>query len=173
MIVILASHWRKMLLARKLAQPFIIMAFGLAWLQTLLMQDTAWLPLPAKSDPRSRVAGWEPIASRLDDLRESQKPDVLIADAYKEASIFSYYLPHKDFIYTLRHSPPANQYDLWPGYADTHPKRALWITAANNSPQNLARDFNTITWIERDIVTFRGKRLREYDVYLCENKPTP
>ena len=173
LIVILASHGRKMILARKLAQPFIVLAFGLAWVQTLLMQDTAVLPLPAKADPMSRVAGWEEIATRLDELREDRKPDVLIADAYKEASIFSYYLPHKDFIYPLRHTPPANQYDLWPGYADAHPKRALWITAANNSPQNLARDFNSITWIERDIVTFRGRRLREYDVYWCENKTAP
>jgi 4-amino-4-deoxy-L-arabinose transferase-like glycosyltransferase len=172
LIVILASHWRKMLLARKATQPFIVLAFGLAWLQTLLMQDTVWLPLPAKSDPMSRVAGWEQISARLDELREQQHPDVFIADAYKEASVFSYYLPHHDFIYTLRHSPPANQYDLWPGYADANPKRALWITG-ESTPAAMRNEFNSITWLERDYIYFRGKRLREYDVYLCENKPSP
>ncbi len=172
LIVILASHWRKMLLARKMAQPFIILAFGLAWLQTLLMQDTAWLPLAAKSDPMSRVAGWQEIAARLDELRESQQADVLIADAYKEASVFSFYLPHQEFIYTMRHSPPANQYDLWPGYADAHPKRALWITG-EPTPAAMKGEFSSITWLERDYVNFRGKRLREYDIYLCEGKTQP
>lgn len=172
LLIILASHWRKLLLARKATQPFIVMAFGLAWVQTLLMQDTSWLPLPAKADPMSRVAGWQKIAARLDDLRENEHPDVLIADAYKEASVFSYYLPHQDFIYTLRHSPPANQYDLWPGYAEAHPKRALWITG-EPTPAALKKEFNSITWLERDYVYFRGKRLREYDVYLCENKANP
>ncbi len=64
----------------------------------------------------SRVAGWREIAARLDDLRESEHADVLIADAYKEASVFSYYLSDQKFIFSLRHSPPANQYDMWPGY---------------------------------------------------------
>lgn len=172
LIVILASHWRKLLLARRSAQPFIILTFGVAWLQTLLMQDTSWLPLPAKSDPMSRVAGWREIADRVEDLRESQQADVLITDAYKEASVFSYYLPHQQFIYTLRHTPPANQYDLWPGYKEAHPKRALWITG-EATPAAMEGEFNSITWLERDYVYFRGVRLREYDIYMCENKPQP
>jgi len=168
LLVIMASHWRKLLLVRRTTQPFIIFAFGFAWLQTLLMQDTTWLPLKAGMDPMSRVAGWHEIAARLDDLRESEHADVLIADAYKEASVFSYYLPNQSFIYTLRHSPPANEYDLWPGYPTN--QRTLWITG-EPTPAALKKEFNSITWVERDIVYFRGKRLREYDVYLCENKP--
>ena len=170
LIVILASHWRKLLLVRKATQPFIIMAYGFAWLQTLLLQDTSWLPLPAKSDPMSRVVGWKVIAVHLDELREREHADVLIADAYKEASVFSYHLPHQNFIFTLRHTPPANQYDLWPTYPTN--QRALWITG-EPTPAALQGEFNSITWLERDIVYFRGKRLREYDVYLCENKPQP
>jgi 4-amino-4-deoxy-L-arabinose transferase-like glycosyltransferase len=170
LLVILASHWRKMLLARRKSQPFIIMAFGLAWLQTLLMHDTPLLHLPPKLDPIGRVVGWREIATHLDDLRQSQHADVLIADAYKEAGVFSYYLPDQGFIYTLRHSPPANQYDLWPGYPTN--QRALWITG-EKTPVALERDFNSITWVERVIVFFHDKPFREYDVYLCENKAQP
>ncbi len=43
----------------------------------------------------------------------------------------------------------------------------LWITGEPTSAA-LKKEFNSITWLERDIVTYRGKRLREYDVYLCE-----
>lgn len=166
LLVILASHWRKMLLVRKKAQPFIVMTFGLAWLQTFLLQETSWLPLPARMDPMSRVAGWQEIAGHLDDVRESQHAYVLIADAYKEASILSYYLPAQDFVYTLRHDPPANQYDLWPGFPTDKP--ALWITGEPNTLA-LQGQFKSITWLERDEVYFRGRLLREYDVYLCKN----
>jgi len=169
LIILLASHWRKMLLTGVKGQPFIILAFGFAWLQTLLMHDTQFLHLPQKMDPMGRVAGWSQIASRLDGLRNEQHADVLIADAYKEASVFSFLLPDKAFIYTLRHSPPANQYDFWPGYTEAHPKCALWITG-ESSPTALQHDFNTITFVERVVVSFHGKPFREYTIYRCENR---
>jgi len=180
LIIIMASHWRKMLATGTRAQPFIILAFGLAWLQTFVMHDTEFLPLPQKMDPMGRVVGWSEIASHLNDLRQEQHADALIADAYKEASIFSFLLPDKQFVYTLRHDPPSNQYDFWPGYkvvvptlpgqALVLPHRALWITG-EPTPYALQRDFNTITLIERVVVSFRGKPFREYTIYLCENKP--
>jgi hypothetical protein len=66
--------------------------------------------------------------------------------------------------------PPANQYDLWPGYPTD--RRTLWITN-EPTPYAMEAQFNSITWLEHDIVYFRGRRLREYDIYLCENKPQP
>jgi len=78
-------------------------------------------------------------------------------------------LPDKAFIYTLRHSPPANQYDFWPGYTEAHPKCALWITG-ESSPTALQHDFNTITFVERVVVSFHGKPFREYTIYRCENR---
>jgi 4-amino-4-deoxy-L-arabinose transferase-like glycosyltransferase len=170
LLVILASHWRKMLLVRKRSQPWIIITFTFAWLQTLLMQDTASLPLPPKLDPMSRVAGWPEIAAHLGELRDSEHAGVIIADAYKEAGVLSFYLPSQPFVYTLRHTPPANQYDLWPGYPSN--LRAIWITG-ETSTYALQHDFNSITRIERDIVYFRGRPFREYDVYVCENRAKP
>jgi hypothetical protein len=169
LIIVMASQWRKILAKGSNGQPYIILAFVFAWLQTLLMHDTQLLPLPQKMDPMGRVAGWSEIAARLNDLRGERHADVLIADAYKEASVFSFHLPDKAFIYTLRHSPPSNQFDFWPGYAEAHPKRALWITG-ERSTSALQPDFNTITFVERVVVSFHGKPFREYTIYLCENR---
>jgi hypothetical protein len=77
-------------------------------------------------------------------------------------------LPDHAFIYTLRHSPPSNQYDFWPGYAEAQPKCALWITG-EPTPAALRNDFNTITFIERVVVSFHGRPFREYTIYRCEN----
>jgi len=170
LIIIVASHWRKMLATGTRAQPFIILAFGLAWLQTLVMHDTEFLPLPQKMDPMGRVVGWSEIATHLNDLRQEQHADVLICDAYKEASIFSFEMNGQPFIYTLRHDPPSNQFDFWPGYPTEAPHRALWITGEPTT-YALQHDFNTITFVERVAVSFRGKSFREYTIYLCENKP--
>ena len=169
LIVLMASVWRKMLVARGKGQPFIIIAFTFAWLQTLLMHDTEFLHLPQKLDPMGRVVGWTEIASHLDDLRAQEHADVLICDAYKEASIFSFEMPGQPFIYTMRHVPPANQFDFWPTYPTAAPHRALWITG-ESSADALRSEFNTITFVERVVVSFKGKPFREYTVYLCENR---
>jgi 4-amino-4-deoxy-L-arabinose transferase-like glycosyltransferase len=172
LIIILAARWQKMLSSGRGYRPFIIVAFVLAWLQTLLLHDTAWLHLPRKMDPMGRVTGWSEIAAHLADLRRERHADLLIADGYKEASVFSFPQSVRGFAYTLRHSPPSNQFDIWPGYPTEAPHRALWITA-DTSTFALRRDFNTITFVERVIVIFHGKPFREYTVYLCENKPQP
>jgi hypothetical protein len=172
LIIIMAAQWRKMLASGTRGQPFIVTAFVFAWLQTLLMHDTRFLHLPQKMDPMGRLAGWSEIAARLNDLRGEQQADVLIADGYKEASVFSLHLPDQAFIYALRHSPPANQFDFWPGYPKEAPHRALWITGGH-STSALRHDFNTITFVERVVISFHGKPLREYTIYLCENKDQP
>jgi hypothetical protein len=169
LIIIMAGQWRKMLATGTGGQPFIVIAFLFAWLQTVLMHDPEILHLPQKMDPMGRVVGWSEIAAHLDELRVEQHADFLIADAYKEASIFSFHIPDKPYIYTLRHDPPSNQYDFWPGYPAEPSHRALWITGESSSIA-LQHDFNTITLVERVIVSFHGKPFREYTVYLCENK---
>jgi len=169
LIIIMAARWRRALVAGTAGRFFIVTAFVFAWLQTLLLHDPEFLQLPQKKDPMGRVVGWSEIAAHLNDLRREQHADVLIADGYKEASVFSFHLPDKAFIYTLRNSPPANQFDFWPGYREAAPRRALWITAAKDT-SDLQPDFNTITPLERVVIGFHGKPFREYTIYRCENR---
>ncbi len=172
LIILMAARWRDVLAASdRVNLGLVTAAFVLAWLQTTLMHDTEFLPLKQKLDPMGRVVGWSEIATRLDQVRREQHVDVVIADAYKEASVFSFHFPDHAFIYTVPNSPPANQYDFWPGYREAHPQRALWITlTGETSTVVMQSDFNTITPIEYLVVTFRGKPFRKYTIYLCENK---
>jgi 4-amino-4-deoxy-L-arabinose transferase-like glycosyltransferase len=167
LIIVMASQWRRILAARSTGQPFILIAFVCAWLQTLVLHDPEFLHLPQKLDPTGRVVGWSEIGQHLGQLRKEQQADVLIADAYKEASVFSFHLPDQAYIYTLRHYPAANQYDFWPPYPRDRP--ALWITGQTNTGA-LQADFNRITPLERVVVFFHGKPFREYTIYRCENK---
>lgn len=168
LIILLAARCRQML-AKGAVPVFVVVAFLLGWLQTVLLHNPEPLHLPQKMDPLGRVVGWSQIADRLNMLRQEQHADVLIADAYKEASVFSFHLPDKAFIYTLRNSPPANQFDFWPSYPTGAPHRALWITGEKTTA-TLHKEFNTITLLERVIVSFHGRPFREYTIYLCENR---
>jgi 4-amino-4-deoxy-L-arabinose transferase-like glycosyltransferase len=167
LFIVLAARWRSFL-EKSRGRGFMIAAFLFAWAESLFLYDTRLLHLPPRLDPMGRVVGWTEIAEHLNQLRHEQQADVLIADAYKEASIFSFHLPDKKFIYTKKHVPPANQFDFWQPYPTAPPVRALWITG-DDSPRALASDFNTITPIERVVVSFRGKPFREYTIYRCEN----
>jgi 4-amino-4-deoxy-L-arabinose transferase-like glycosyltransferase len=169
LIVVMADFWRRELAAKTLRRVLIATVFVLAWLQALVLHDPEFLPLPQKMDPMGRVVGWSEIAARLHDLAQERHADVLIADGYKEASVFSFHLPDQSFVYAERHVPPSNQFDFWPSYPTTAPHRALWITA-DKTPAALQPDFNFITSVEREVISFHGKPLREYTVYQCENR---
>ncbi len=172
LIVVLAARWKDLLyFGDKFRKTLIAVTFLLAWLMTTLMHDTLDLPLPKKYDPMSRVAGWSDIAAKLDEVRKEQHADVLIADAYKEASIFSYHLPGQPFIYTIRSTPPASQYDLWPGFPTGPDHRTLWITLTGETTTAvLAHDFNTFTPVAYIDFSYKGEPLRKYTIYLCEKR---
>jgi 4-amino-4-deoxy-L-arabinose transferase-like glycosyltransferase len=168
LIAILAGHWRA-ILAHRAFSIFLSVGFCIAWLETLLLHDTSILPLPARLDPMSRTAGWADVAARVELLRQRENADVLLADGYKEASVLSFDLPGKPFVYALRHSPPANQFDLWPGYPADASHRILWVTDDLPS-EAVAKEFDSITPLERVEIWYRGSPLRAYRIYLCHNR---
>jgi 4-amino-4-deoxy-L-arabinose transferase-like glycosyltransferase len=168
LLVVLASRW-KVVLEKPRGRGFIIAAYLLAWTESLALYYASHLPLPAKHDPMSRFAGWQEISDDLAALQRDEHANVLIADGYKEAAIFSFYSRGHEFIYAKHHTPPATQYDFWPGYLDVPHHRALWITA-DPAPDALAADFNSITLVERVQVVYRGYPLRAYSIYRCENR---
>jgi 4-amino-4-deoxy-L-arabinose transferase-like glycosyltransferase len=167
LIVVLASRW-KVQLEKPRGHSFIATAFVLGWIESLALYYASVLPLPASFDPSERTVGWSQVADDLGRLRDEQQASVFIADSYKEASIFSFYLPDHRF-YTKHHWPPATEYDFWPSYPTTPPNVALWITN-DLTPDALAADFNSIALVQRVQVTFRGKVVRHYDIYRCENR---
>jgi len=169
LIILLAGRWRR-IIDGQVSRSWMAAVFILAWLQTIVLHDPEFLHLPPRMDPLGRAVGWTEIAAHLNTLRQEQQADVVIADAYKEASIFSFHFPDKAFIYTLRHPSPANQFDFWPGYLTASPHRALWITAPDTNPHVLDKDFNTITLLEGVVVSFHGRPFREYTIYRCENR---
>lgn len=168
LIIILAARWREVLKGPG-RHIWMVSVFLVAWTETVLLHNTSILHLPLRPDPMSRVYGWAEVTPAVNELRQQYHADILIADAYREASIFSYYLPDQPYIYVVKHHPPANQYDFWPDYPTEAPHRALWIRSKDSTtiPEH---QFNTITQLEHIVILVRGVPFREYTIYLCENK---
>jgi hypothetical protein len=101
-------------------------------------------------------------------LRQQENADELLADGYKEASILSFDLPGKPFVYALPHDPPATQFDLWPPVPTAAPHRVLWMTD-DTPPTAMQARFSRIEPIERVVIGYRGEPLRAYRFYLGEN----
>jgi len=165
LVVVLASRWK---LALHRPGWFLIAAYLVAWLESLLLYYMRVLPVPPHLNPASRLLGWQEIATHLDQVRREQHAGVLIGDGYKEASILSFYLPDHT-VYTRRTTKSETEYDFWPGYPTGPGQRALWITDSS-TPDPLARKFNSIDFLETIEILDRGHVLRRYTIYRCENR---
>ena len=171
LIALLAGRWVNGSFTTA-GRGLIAAGFVLGWVLTVALHDTAVLHLPPHVDPMTRTAGWSGLAADFDQLRQQQQADVLVADAYKEASVISFALPTRPFIYVLPHSPPANQFDFWPSFPTAAPHRILWLTTQGSS-RKMEGKFRSITPVESIQVWYRGQLLRNYHVYLCLNPGRP
>jgi 4-amino-4-deoxy-L-arabinose transferase-like glycosyltransferase len=84
------------------------------------------LPLAPRKDPLARSAGWRDLA-RTVAASATRTPAMhnqrwIAADRYQDAAELAFHLPSHPTTFSLNLSGRRNQYDLWPGFADTaHP----------------------------------------------------
>ena len=82
------------------------------------------LPLPPRKDPIARSAGWGELAGALDvAMHRAVATDSMrawiAADRYQDASELAFHLPSHPTAFSLNLSGRSNQFDLWPGFAET------------------------------------------------------
>jgi 4-amino-4-deoxy-L-arabinose transferase-like glycosyltransferase len=83
------------------------------------------LPLPPRKDPLARSAGWGELAGALDvaarraPSRSDHTTPWFAADRYQDASELAFHLVNHPTTFSLNLSGRSNQFDLWPGFAET------------------------------------------------------
>ncbi|HKN65114.1 MAG TPA: glycosyltransferase family 39 protein [Gemmatimonadaceae bacterium] len=82
------------------------------------------LPIPPRKDPLARAAGWRDLAVALGAAAgrassTDRVPSWIAADRYQDASEVAFHLPNHPMTFSLNLSGRSNQFDLWPGFADT------------------------------------------------------
>jgi 4-amino-4-deoxy-L-arabinose transferase-like glycosyltransferase len=102
----------------------------------------AVLPLPPRKDPIARSAGWGELANALDvAMRRAALTDRatswIAADRYQDASEIAFHLPSHPTTFSLNLSGRSNQFDLWPGFAETaHTGDALLVAVDETADTN-------------------------------------
>lgn len=82
------------------------------------------LPLPPRKDPIARSVGWGELAGALDVAARRAAPtdramSWVAADRYQDASELAFHLRSHPTVFSLNLSGRGNQFDLWPGFAET------------------------------------------------------
>jgi 4-amino-4-deoxy-L-arabinose transferase-like glycosyltransferase len=82
------------------------------------------LPISPPKDPVARSAGWRDLtiaAATVARRRNSASRgrSWIAADRYKDAAELAFYLPSHPTTFSLNLGGRSNQYDLWPGFADS------------------------------------------------------
>ena len=81
------------------------------------------LPIPPRKDPLARSAGWRELGSAASAVM--QRPELggghawVAADRYQEAAELAFHLPGHPRTFSLNLGGRSNQYDFWPGFAET------------------------------------------------------
>ncbi|UZD21959.1 ArnT family glycosyltransferase [Algoriphagus halophytocola] len=110
-----------------------------------------------------RMAGYDPLAARLQTLRDSlELQDAFIfSETYHMASELSFYLPDHPQTYMLNMGARKNQFDLWPGLEQFlgEEKVGIFVSWNYDSPGDFA-SFRELIYEEELPVAFRGEPLR-------------
>jgi len=82
------------------------------------------LPIPPTKDPVARSAGWRELGAAA--LATAQRTSLasrhrtwVAADRYKDAAEVAFNIPTHPTTFSLNLGGRSNQYDLWPGFAET------------------------------------------------------
>ncbi len=157
---------------KKWARVFLVIALCLAFSMTAVMHYPKILNLPVKTDPSSRLRGWEELGTKVEDVYNemslSRAGKVFIfSDKYQVSSELAFYMPSHPVTYSVNLGRRMNQYDIWGGLNNLLGLDAIFVTIGDgNLPERLKEAFNShekgkFTVMEGDRV------LREYSIFKC------
>lgn len=128
------------------ARRWLTAALGLGGGMVLLLYlHTAVpvLPLSPLADPIRRGHGWVEVARRVDAARNAagQRKEWIAGNRFQDASQLAFYLAGHPVVFSLNIRSRANQYDLWPGFAQqAQPGDDLILVLDDSTESSIAHD---------------------------------
>jgi membrane-associated phospholipid phosphatase len=192
MVLYWEDRWRS---GVRQVKPWLAAGLGLGLVAVVVIHDTNLIgritgrPLPAKLDPLTRVRGHEELGRVVDKVRKELeregRPVFVIGAHYGITSLLNFYLPgaraqvrETPMAFAVTTKLPRSQYYFWPGYAETRRgQNALFVRESNSAdakaseplPTPLAAQFDSVTRLGRFEVRYRGRVLREIEIFACRN----
>lgn len=101
------------------------------------------LPLSSLDDPIRRGHGWDEVAAQVNRVRGAAGPRTtwIAGNRFQDASQLAFHLGGHPFVFSLNIQSRANQYDLWPGFAQqARPGDDLILVLDDSVEASIARD---------------------------------
>jgi 4-amino-4-deoxy-L-arabinose transferase-like glycosyltransferase len=101
--------------------------------------------LPARRDPIARSAGWDRVGAQMDSLQQAPTAGGsvrawLAADRYQEVSEVAFHSAGQQSVFCLCLSGRHNQYELWPGFAQTARLGDALIALVDERPEGVIHE---------------------------------
>ncbi|MDQ6635383.1 MAG: glycosyltransferase family 39 protein [Gemmatimonadota bacterium] len=101
--------------------------------------------LPARRDPLARSAGWDRVGTQVSNLQSaltagSSSRAWVAADRYQEVSELAFHSAGRPTVFCLCLSGRHNQYDLWPGFAQTARPGDALIALVDERPDSVTHE---------------------------------
>ncbi|HZL43679.1 MAG TPA: glycosyltransferase family 39 protein [Verrucomicrobiae bacterium] len=169
-IVLLVAFWRQFILQHPKWRWAAWVSLGMALVATLAIHAAVFFPIPLKYDVFHKAEGWVDFAEHVQQARQQNRADLLIANYYTQGSMMQFYLPD----HPLTYLPPArygnSQFTLWPGYQVARETRALYVvdTKPKLSP-NVEGQFNHSQLVDDFWSKFHGRPIGHFFIFLLWN----
>jgi 4-amino-4-deoxy-L-arabinose transferase-like glycosyltransferase len=169
-IVLLVAFWRQFIVRNPKWCWVAWVSLGMGLVVTLALHVAAFFPIPLKYDAFHKAEGWRSFAQHVQQARQQNRTDLLIANYYTQGSMMQFYLPDHPVTYL----PPAtygnSQFTLWPGYEVRHGTRALYVV--DNKPQlseKVKDEFNHWRLVDEFWSEFHGRHIEHFFIFLLWN----
>ena len=140
---------------------------------------TPILPVPARRDPAARASGWDDLARAVNRIHSVRLPlssyrTHVAGNRYQEASALAFHLADHPETFSLNLSARANQYDLWPPFAErAHPRDGLIVVVdavqgTHPTIAALARHFELVTKGEMVTLARRGDPVKYLQIWVLD-----
>ena len=168
--ILVAAWWPHWSVAHPRWRWLGIAAVAVALVETVALHDTVWLHLPSGKDPLDRARGWSDLAATVAQDQAQNGANFLISRNYMTASLLSFYLPGRPFVYLPTTQEVSNQFSIWPGYKDHVPgSLALFVSESPLPPRALGTDFAQVKSSGRILPHADGRTLPGYYLFVCRD----
>jgi len=144
---------------------------GLLLVPVYLQMATAWLPIPPKLDPLSRLGGWDQLAEAVAGQRRAHPEAFLFVAKHELSGILAYYLPDhpKVFLTGSAGVPRIPSYDREDVAALAGREGLFIVRAGTSAADDLARFFARMTRLETIDRSWGGRAADRYEIWLAES----
>ncbi|ARJ64744.1 glycosyl transferase [Magnetospirillum sp. ME-1] len=165
--VTLGPNWRKSL---RWAWIAAVALGGLMVAATYVQMATARLPIPVKSDPMSRLGGWDALTRAVQGELAKRPDSFVFASKHEVAGLLTYYLPGHPIVFLTGSAgfPRIPSYDAQDAATLAGRDGLYVIKDSFYALQDISRSFRSLTLLTTVERAWGGKVVDRYEIWLAE-----